>query len=113
MSYLGEALIVLLALMCIALWSLWRRALQSTGARDQLWRNALTALASRDYESAGAFAAMIEDEKGAEEARGDGRDLFVTLRRIMPLNHWKLPSANSNARAAILKMCWLRCKTAF
>lgn len=83
MSYICEIAIVLLALLCIALWSLWRRALQSTGARDQLWHNALTALASRDYESAGAFAAMIEDEKGGEAMRGDGRELFVTLRRIM------------------------------
>lgn len=83
MAYLGEIVIVFLALLCVALWSLWRRALQSSGARDQLWRNALTALAARDYESAGAFAAMIEDEKGDEVARGDGRALFVTLRRVM------------------------------
>ena len=83
MSYLGEIITVLLALACVTLWSLWRRALQSTGARDQLWRNALTALSSRDYESAGAFAAMIEDEKGSEKTRSDGRDLFVTLRRII------------------------------
>jgi two-component system phosphate regulon sensor histidine kinase PhoR len=83
MAYLCEIAIVLLALLCVALWSLWRRALQSTGSRDQLWRNALTALAARDYESAGAFAAMIEDEKGIEVARGDGRALFVTLRRVM------------------------------
>src|SRR5690349_14062526 len=83
MTYFYEIIVIVLALMCMALWSLWRRSLQSIAARDQLWRNALTALASRDYESAGAFAAMIEDERDAETTRGDGRALFVTLRRVM------------------------------
>ena len=83
MSEFYEITVIVLALLCIMLWLLWRRSLQSTGARDQLWRNALTALASRDYESAGAFAAMIEDEKAGETERGSGRELFITLRRIM------------------------------
>ncbi len=78
-----EIAVIVLALLCIILWGLWRRSLQSNGARDQLWRNALTAMAARDYESAGAFAAMIEDEKGTEATRGDGRELFITLRRVM------------------------------
>lgn len=82
MIYLCEIGLVILAAICGALWVLWRRALRSVDARDQLWRNALTALSSRDYEAAGAFAAMIEDEKGAEGRRGDGRELFVTLRRV-------------------------------
>ncbi len=83
MTYFYEIAVIVLALLCVALWSLWRRSLQSNGGRDQLWRNALTALAARDYESAGAFAAMIEDEKDGETVRGDGRALFVTLRRVM------------------------------
>ena len=67
MTFFYEIAVIVLALLCVALWSLWRRSLQSTGARDQLWRNALTALAARDYESAGAryspFNSLQEPDK--------------------------------------------------
>jgi two-component system, OmpR family, phosphate regulon sensor histidine kinase PhoR len=83
MTYVLEVVAIFLVFACGALWNLWRRSLKLVDARDQLWRNALTALAARDYESAGAFASMIEDEKSGDDTRGDAKELFVTLRRVM------------------------------